>query len=131
MPIEDEIDVKVVVEGIPAPEFPAEPQTDEMTGRQVLTKYVQVTSGTQFLFQVTLSPQYRFGKEDCLTLYAFIDGEFAGGIVWDRERHSHVFGSKFVCSSKWEGNGAATRKLTYHFADLKICEFATTGVGLR
>ena len=119
MALDDVIDVKIVVDERDAIEYPSEPQVDEMAGRQVLTKYVEVVSGAQFAFKATISPRYRYGQENSLTMTVYIDGNYAGGVVWARENHSHLVGSTITVACRWEGVGRSTQKVLYHFADLE------------
>lgn len=123
MAIEDHIDAHIIIDGAEATEYPAEPQKDEATGKEVTTKYVEVVSGAQFSFEATISPQYRYGPEDALTMEVYIDGCYSGGVVWKRARHNHSIGSKLKVRHKWEGPGPSAKKLTYHFADLETREF--------
>ena len=48
MAIEDLIDAHIIIDGAEATEYPAEPQKDERTGKEVTTKYVEVVSGAEF-----------------------------------------------------------------------------------
>jgi hypothetical protein len=122
MAIEDHIDAQIIIDGAEATEYPAEPQKDEMTGQEVTTKYVEVVSGAQFSFQGTISPRYRYGRENSLVMRVYIDGRYSGGVVWENHRHNHLTGSKLNVQCTWEGTGPSARKLMYHFADLETSE---------
>ena len=49
----------------------------------------------------------------------YIDGQYSGGVVWRRERHSEASGSKIDVGRTWEGTGTSTRKVMYYFPDLE------------
>ena len=122
MAIEDHIDAHIIIDGAEAIEYPAEPQKDEATGKDVTTKYVEVISGAQFSFEGTVAPQYRYGQENALVMRVYIDGRYSGGVVWENYRHNHLTGSKISVQCMWEGTGPSARKLMYHVADLETRE---------
>ena len=122
MAIEDHIDAHIIIDGAEAIEYPAEPQKDEATGKDVTTKYVEVISGAQFSFEGTVAPQYRYGQENALVMRVYIDGRYSDGVVWENHLHNHLIGSKISIRYMWERTGRSARKLMYHFADLETRE---------
>lgn len=81
MAIEDQIDVNIIIDGMAATEYPADPQKDDKGGKEVLSTYVEVISGAQFSLQAKISPQYRYGRENALMMRVYIDGQYSGGVV--------------------------------------------------
>lgn len=93
---EDLIEIRIIVDNKKDNEYPAEAEIDDRSGKDILTKYVEVVSGAQFSFKPNISPRYRFGREEVLTMRVWIDGQYCGGKLQSQMWHSVVIGSTLV-----------------------------------
>lgn len=122
MAILDAFEVKVVVDGSVAEEFPNDEADVETKAAQNVTKYVLAQSDKEFYFDIYVAPNFDWGKADTLTARARIDGKFAGGVCIDKPGPYQHARSQARLQGRYSGCGKTATLHKFAFGKLETRE---------
>ena len=120
---EQAVEVIVVIDGEPAKEYDNDDDTEPDSG-SLVTKYVEVVSGKEFLFRVLIKPNFKWGEADIVTARYSIDGrrDFSG-IVMKMSKFRPLYGMSGEITGEWSGSGDNAQHHKLVFVDLETRQY--------
>ena len=124
MAIKESFEVIILVDGKPAPDFPDQDSQDDPKERNSISRFIEVTSGSQFAFEIKIHPMHYWRDETALGFLIHIDGKFARGVACTKDDFSplRMPGWSMIYDGTYAGRGADLKRVMFRFADLETRE---------
>ena len=122
MAIIDQFEVTILVEGKPATEYKDVESSNGSNDTRVITKYIEVTSGSCFAFKYGVLPSYNPEGEDGVLFSFDIDGKPLTGRVCRKEQVRPVTGFTCLKDSTSVSSEKGWGRSSFSFADLETRE---------
>lgn len=117
-------EVVVLIDGRPAREYDNDDDT-EIDSENKVTKYIEVVSGKEFSFRITLRRQFAWRKADTIVCKPTIDGKKYSALCMELQSFNRGTGQQGSIRGEWSGFGSDGHLFKYVFNDIETRSYLT------